>query len=163
MKATWMTKTTRRKKTKIIPDTSWHFPLLKWRGCRALRNGLACLCVLVFVFGFGFPAISAHGQDRTIAPYALIYGTVWGPDNQPVYGVTVRIRRATEKKERWEVFSDHSGEFAQRVPAGEANYVLRADLKGSPLSKKFKLKPGPDVTVHVYNDEREDTGLHLVR
>ena len=38
-------------------------------------------------------------------PYALIAGTVWGPDDRPVYGVTVKIRRATDKakKVRWEV------------------------------------------------------------
>jgi hypothetical protein len=93
----------------------------------------------------------------------LIYGTVWSPDNQPVYGVNIKIRRSKEKKIRWEVFSDHSGEFAQRVPAGEGDYVLRADLKGSELAKKFRLKPGPEVAVHVYNDEREDVGVHLIR
>ena len=71
-----------------------------------------------------------QGQRRK--PYALIAGTVWGPDDHPVYGVTVKIRRATDKakKARWEVYSDHMGEFAQRVPAGESDYILWADLKG---------------------------------
>ena len=63
-------------------------------------------------------------------PYALIFGTVWGPDDHPVYGITVKIRRVPDKKPKWEVYSDHSGEFAQRVPAGEADYVVWADLKG---------------------------------
>ena len=31
-------------------------------------------------------------------PYALIAGTVWGPDDHPVYGVAVKIRRAKDKK-----------------------------------------------------------------
>ena len=31
-------------------------------------------------------------------PYALIAGTVWGPDSRPVYGAKVRIRRADQKK-----------------------------------------------------------------
>ena len=96
-------------------------------------------------------------------PYALIFGTVWGPDDRPVYGVTVRIRRASDKpkKVRWEVYSDHRGEFAQRIPAGESDYILTADLKHfkSPDGKPLRLVQ--DVTVHVYNDEREDTGLHL--
>lgn len=64
---------------------------------------------------------------------------------------------------KWQAYSDHNGEFALRVPAGAGDYILRADLKGSPLSRKFKLKPGPEVTVHVYNDEREDVGVHLIR
>ena len=62
--------------------------------------------------------------------YALIFGTVWGPDNRPVYGVPVKIRRAQDKKAKWEVYSDHHGEFAQRVPPGEADYILSADPKG---------------------------------
>lgn len=105
------------------------------------------------------PVFAAQKEDK---PYALIAGTVWGPDNRPVYGVRVKIRRSTDKpkKVRWEVFSDHHGEFAQRVPAGEADYILTADLKGI---KTTDGKPvhANEVTVHIYNDEREDTGVHL--
>jgi hypothetical protein len=96
-------------------------------------------------------------------PYALIAGTVWGPDDRPVYGVTVKIRRATDKakKVRWEVYSDHMGEFAQRVPAGESDYILWADLKGFKSADGKPLRLVQPVTVHIYDDEREDTGLHL--
>ena len=102
-----------------------------------------------------------HGKPED--PYALIFGTVWGPDDRPVYGVTVKIRRATDKpkKVRWELYSDHHGEFAQRVPAGEADYILSADLKGVKTADGQPLHLVQEVTVHVYNDEREDTGLHL--
>jgi hypothetical protein len=96
-------------------------------------------------------------------PYALIAGTVWGPDDRPVYGVTVKIRRATDKanKARWQVYSDHMGEFAQRVPAGESDYIIWADLKGVKTADGKPLHLVQPVTVHIYNDEREDTGLHL--
>ena len=96
-------------------------------------------------------------------PYALIAGTVWGPDDRPVYGVTVKIRRAKDKpkKTRWELFSDHMGEFAQRVPAGESDYIVWADLKGFKPADGKPLRLAQEVTVHIYNDEREDTGLHL--
>jgi hypothetical protein len=94
-------------------------------------------------------------------PYALIAGTVWGPDDRPVYGVTVKIRRASDKKPKWEVYSDHHGEFAQRVPAGESDYILTADLKHFKSADGQPLHLVQDVTVHIYNDEREDTGLHL--
>lgn len=102
-----------------------------------------------------------HGKPDK--PYALIFGTVWGPDDLPVYGVTVRIRRAKDKprKVRWELYSDHHGEFAQRVPAGETDYILSADLKGFKPADGKPLHLVQEVTVHVYNDEREDTGLHL--
>ena len=94
-------------------------------------------------------------------PYALIAGTVWGPDDRPVYGVTVKIRRSKDKKAKWEVYSDHMGEFAQRVPAGESDYILSADLKHFKPADGKPLRLVQDVTVHIYSDEREDTGLHL--
>lgn len=94
-------------------------------------------------------------------PYALISGTVWGPDDRPVYGIPVKIRRAKDKKPKWEVYSDHHGEFAQRVPAGESDYILTADLKNVKSADGQPLHLVQDVTVHVYNDEREETGLHL--
>jgi hypothetical protein len=110
--------------------------------------------------------LSSH-QNQLAAqrdkPYAVIFGTVWGPDNRPIYGVPVKIRRSTDKpkKVRWEVYSDHSGEFAQRVPAGDADYILSADLKGYKSADGQPLHLPQEVTVHIYNEEREDTGLHL--
>lgn len=102
-------------------------------------------------------------QVKPGQPYAVIFGTVWGPDNRPVYDVTVRIRRATDKpkKTRWQVYSDHHGEFAQRVPAGEADYILSANLRGVKGPDGRPLHLVEEVKVHIYNDEREDTGLHL--
>jgi hypothetical protein len=94
-------------------------------------------------------------------PYALIAGTVWGPDDRPVYGVIVKIRRAKDKKPKWEVYSDHHGEFAQRLPAGESDYILTADLKNLKPADGKPLHLVQEVTVHIYNDEREDTSLHL--
>jgi hypothetical protein len=101
-------------------------------------------------------ADSGKSSDNPKAPYALIFGTVYGPDNRPVYGVHVKIRRANEKKARWEQYSNHEGEFAQRVPAGTADYVVWTDFK----PKKGQPKPA-ETKVHVDNDERVDIGLHL--
>src|ERR1700683_188971 len=51
----------------------------------------------------------ASADDRQWPkPYALIFGTVWDPDGRPIYGITVKIRRADEKKTRWELYSDHA-------------------------------------------------------
>jgi len=95
-------------------------------------------------------------------PTALIFGTVWDPDSRAVYGVKVKIRRADEKKYRWELYSDHRGEFAQRVPAGKADYVVTADLKGFKPPPGKHLQPVQEVTVHIENEERADIGLHLI-
>jgi hypothetical protein len=121
---------------------------------------------------FLLASLSGSLTEKTIAgtgplekpkPYALIYGTVWDPDGHPLYGVTVKIRLASDnnKKTRWELYSNHTGEFAQRVPAGKADYIVTADVKGYKTPFGKRLKPGPDVTVHIEADERADTGLHL--
>lgn len=94
-------------------------------------------------------------------PYALIFGTVWGPDNRPVYGVRVLIRRSDKKKPQWQLISNHMGEFAQRVPAGSADYIVWADLKGHKSLDGRELSQGDPAKVHVDNQERVDTGLHL--
>jgi len=106
------------------------------------------------------PAAVAAENPRE-KPYALIFGTVWGPDARPVYGVKVKIRRESEKKARWELYSDHNGEFAVRVPAGKQDYRIWADLKGFKSASGRQLALGEEVQVHVEYDERVDTGLHL--
>lgn len=95
--------------------------------------------------------------------YALIFGTVWGPDDHHVYGIRVKIRRAQDKRAKWELISDHAGEFAQRVPAGKADYVVWADLKGVKTADGQPLRLVQPVEIHVDYDERVDIGLHLSR
>ena len=94
-------------------------------------------------------------------PYALIFGTVWSPDNRHVYGVKIKCRRSDQKKPHWEQYSDHNGEFAFRVPAGKADYLVSADLKDFKSLEGKKFQAPPEVTVHIENDERTDIGVHL--
>jgi hypothetical protein len=108
------------------------------------------------------PSSAAASQPPKEKPYALIFGTVFDPDGRGVYGVKVKIRRADQKKARWELHSDHRGEFAQRVPAGKSDYVIWADLKDYKLPSGKHLKPGTEVIVHIENAERSDIGLHLI-
>lgn len=117
--------------------------------------GLTCLVPL---------ASQAFQQNERKDPrksYALIVGTVWGPDDRPVYGVRVKIRRSDQKKAKWELYSNHTGEFAQRLPAGKADYIVWADLKGFKSLSGKRLDSGPEVTVHIESEERADIGLHL--
>lgn len=130
-------------------------PDLRFASARLALVGF-CLIVLLPVLNSPFSLLAAQKEK----PYALIVGTVWGPDNRPVYGVPVQIRRAKDKKPKWEVYSDHHGEFAQRLPAGESDYILTADLKHvkSPDGKPLHAQA---VTVHIYGEERQDIGVHL--
>ncbi len=124
----------------------------------SLRFPIAVLCCIAVQICVAEAAPAGQKPDQ---PYALIFGTVWGPDDHPLYGVKVKIRRADQKKAHWEIYSDHNGEFAQRLPVGPADYLVWADLKGYKSLEGKELHQGGEVKVHVDKDEREDVGLHL--
>jgi hypothetical protein len=114
---------------------------------------------------FSPPAHAASGPKKLkpTDPYALIFGTVWGPDDHPAYGIKVKIRRASDKKPKWELYSDHHGEFALRVAAGKNDYIVGADVKGMKTQDGHPVHLVEEVPVHVEYDERVDIGLHLAR
>jgi hypothetical protein len=111
--------------------------------------------IAVLLAGLALAAAAMQKDPKGKDPYAVIFGTVVGPDKRPVYGVPVKIRLATKKKARWERTSDRRGEFAQRVPAGAADYVVWLDLKDRQAAEKSA------VTVHIAGDEQQDIILHL--
>lgn len=127
---------------------------------RLVSSPVIWLLVTVLWAAASLPAKTSD-QKKAEKPYALIYGTVFGPDGHSVYGVRVLIRRADQKKPKWELYSDHSGEFAQRVPAGKADYVIQADVKGHKSMNGKKIQSNPEVTVNIENDERANVTLHL--
>ena len=124
---------------------------------------LSLALLLLFAIGMRDPLTAAQKQVKPNQPYALIFGTVWGPDGRPVFGVNVKIRRIQDKKARWELYSDHRGEFAQRIAAGKADYVVWADLKNFKSVDGKPLHAVQDVPVHVEADERVDLSLHLTK
>ena len=125
----------------------------------ATASALSCvLCSFLLLGGALYSApLNPSPQSSTALTkdYALIFGTVWGPDSRPVAGVPLRMRCASEKKFRWELVSNSTGEFAQRVPVGAQDYIIQADIKTP------KGVPKPEITVHIANDERKDVGIHL--
>ena len=124
---------------------------------------LSLALLLLFAIGMRDLLAAAQKQVKPNQSYALIFGTVWGPDGRPVFGVNVKIRRIQDKKARWELYSDHRGEFAQRIAAGKADYVVWADLKNFKSADGKPLHAVQDVPVHVEGDERVDLSLHLTK
>lgn len=98
-------------------------------------------------------AAASPAQDKH--DYALIYGTVFSAGGMAMGGVPVKIQRVGDKKPKWELVSDHRGEFAQRVPPGTNDYIVTADIKVP------KGGTRPTTKVHIYNNERADISLHL--
>jgi len=126
-----------------------------------IRGSVTFALLALFVLGsmtaIARNAAAPQSSQATKNDYALIYGTVWGPDNRPVAGIPIKIRRASDKKAKWELMSDRRGEFAQRVPVGTQDYVVQADIKMP------KGQPKPETTAHIDNDERTDISLHLTQ
>ena len=59
----------------------------------------------------------------------LIRGTVFTDKALAFPGVQLRIRKAGEKKYRWESYTNSRGEFAVRVPQG-SDYEMVVHTKG---------------------------------
>jgi hypothetical protein len=84
----------------------------------------------------------------------LIRGTVFNEKALAFPGVQLRIRRAGEKKFRWETYTNSRGEFAVRVPQGSeyemvvhtkgfADQIQNVDAKNgaNEESKVFRMEP----------------------
>ncbi|MBZ5679483.1 MAG: carboxypeptidase-like regulatory domain-containing protein [Acidobacteriia bacterium] len=137
-------------------------PSLRHDVCISILRLLSFLLIVLSLSAFAVHSNAAGAkQHKPKKDYAVIVGTVWGPDDRPVYGVKVKIRRAQDKKAKWELYSDHHGEFAQRLPVGKADYLVTADLKDFKPNDGKPLHQVQEVTVHIDSNERIDIGLHL--
>lgn len=105
-------------------------------------------------------------KDAKKKDYGVIFGTAYGPDDRPMYGVRVMIHPVGKKHPSWELYSDHRGEFAQRVPPTPADYLVTGEAEVAPVengkpqtSKKKRLKG--ETKVHIDGAEWHDFSLHL--
>lgn len=106
-------------------------------------------------------------KNKKEKPYALIFGTAYGPDDHPMYGVRVTIHPVGKNHPGWELISDHRGEFAQRVPPGPGDYEVTGVIEIIPVETGKAQKPRKkrlqgEAKVHIDNQERQDLGLHMM-
>lgn len=113
------------------------------------------IAALLLAFALAAAGLASAAPTKKPEDFALIYATVYGPKKLGMYGIRVKVRRASEKKARWQGSSDHAGEVAFRVPAGLGDYVVWADVKTP------KGQAPPETKVHVQGNERVDVSLHL--
>ena len=157
----------KRKKRTVTTEVGVSRPVslgARLRRSPALRIAFACIAL------FMVPAVCAPlaGSDKNLQKhYGLIFGTAYGPDDQPLYGVRVQIHPAGSKHPSWDLITDHRGEFAQRVPPGPGDYLVTgvAELlspgKDNPHhTQKKRVKA--EVKVHLEGEERQDLSLHLI-
>jgi hypothetical protein len=90
----------------------------------------------------GQPESSSKGTKSKHAHDFLIRGTVFQSSGLAFPGITLRIRRESEKKFRWQTVTNSRGEFAVRVPQG-IQYEVTAEMKGyAEQSRKIDASSG---------------------
>lgn len=130
------------------------------------RHASSVAKILVAGIAMALLLSSAFAREDPKKHYALIFGTIYGSDDRPVYGVRVTIHPVGRRRPSWDLVSDHRGEFAQRVPPGPEDYVVTSEAEMAPVekgkpqtSKKKKFKA--ETKVHIAEEERQDITLHL--
>ena len=130
MRKTMTSKTKKKRSDTLLISSRHHFS--------PLSHLILVLATIAFVFTVG-----AHGAPVAAGPAPgfqssssgshvhdfLIFTTVFTDRGFALYGARTRLRRAEEKKFRWEAVSDHSGELAFRVPQG-AEYEMTVEARG---------------------------------
>jgi Carboxypeptidase regulatory-like domain len=80
----------------------------------------------------------------------LIHGTVFTDKAFSFPGAQIRIRKAGDKKFRWESYTNSRGEFAVRVPQG-SEYEMVVSAKGfAEQTRAIDAKSGGDETSMVF-------------
>jgi hypothetical protein len=92
---------------------------------------------------------SSRKSKHSQADDLLIHGTVFNERGLAVQGVKLRIRRADQKKPRWEAYTNSRGEFAVRVPKGP-DYEIAAESKGfAKQSQAINGQSEDSVVLHM--------------
>jgi Carboxypeptidase regulatory-like domain len=111
------------------------------------------LALVILLGAASAPAAPAAAQSssNSHARDFLIFATVFNSQGFALPGARVRVRRADEKKFRWEAVSDHQGELGIRVQQ-DAEYELTVEAHGfQPQTRKVDARDG----------NREDLTLRL--
>lgn len=100
----------------------------------------------------GKPAKKKYSHDNDF----LIHGTVFTDKGLSFPGAQLRIRRTTEKKFRWESYTNYRGDFAIRVPQGsdyeivvrskhfnEQTRTVDAKIGAREENMVFRMEPAP--------------------
>jgi hypothetical protein len=117
--------------------------------------GMACLAGAVFAFA---PAAGAQNASGSHAHDFVIFATVFNDRGFALFGARARVRRAEEKKFRWETASDHQGELAIRVPQG-AEYELTIEARGfKTQTRKIETRADNRAELTIRMEPQTDAG-----
>lgn len=90
---------------------------------------------------------SSHANDF------LLRGTVFNEKGFSFPGAQLRIRRASEKKFRWEAYTNSRGEFAVRVPQGADYEIVVRSKNFAEQTRTLNTKTGAREQSMVFQME----------
>jgi len=124
------------------------------------RRAIATALWLALLGSGSFAYAACDGKQKD---YGLLFGTAYGPNDLPIFGVRITIHPVGKKHPSYDQQSDHRGEFAQRLPPGPCDYLVTGDIEvpieNGKAKKKKHLKG--ETTVHLDGQERRDFSLHM--
>jgi hypothetical protein len=148
----------RMKAQSNLPASSYRHPLAVFCHPNKGRQWALALGFLLCAAGvLLYPATTAGSQKRknSHSDDFVIFANVFTSQGFALPGARMRVRRANEKKFRWEAFSDRRGEMAVRVKQG-AEYELEIEARrfkperrtvdarqGNRVDLTFQLEPLP--------------------
>lgn len=101
-------------------------------------------------------ALPVPGQKKSVAPHALIAGTVFRDDGMSLSGAEIVLRPASDapkevrKLGKKRYITDARGEFAIRVPVQQAVYTLAVSAPGfEPQEKEVSIQGEDKVDVFI--------------
>ncbi len=100
------------------------------------------------------------GRAKSLTQPFIVFGTVFTAQGFALPGAEVRLRRAGEKKDRWQGRSDSRGEFAFRVPP-DVEYELSITAKGfESETRKVDARQGNrvDLTLRLHPASNQKKG-----
>jgi hypothetical protein len=100
------------------------------------------------------------GRNKDLAQPFIVFGTIFTAQGFALPGADVRLRRAGERKDRWQGRSDSRGEFAFRVPP-DVEYELSVKAKGfDPETRKVDARQGNrvDLTLRLQPASNQKKG-----
>ena len=131
MGTSWRRMTTKKTKKKRSSTRfeSFRHPHLPIRHLNFVRITLAFSGLVWFAGATSLYTPIVSAQSGSPGHDFLIFATVFTDHGFALPGARVHVRRADEKKAKWEATSDRQGEFAVRVPEG-AEYEMTVEANG---------------------------------
>lgn len=118
---------------------------------KRLHKCFVALILVVLCFQLATSALGEEKSKKSPAQ-AIIAGGVYDEAGYALRGIRVKIWREKERKPKWEAISDARGEFAVRVPAGRATYLV---------STHSKEHLNQEQQVEIYGHERVELVFRL--